>query len=170
MTFKFMPDEPRDGHTRPILISGPDSEFFPHKVFLIPSESSPIEIIFQINYQVSCSPFQEALQVNNLLAVGHEKHFYLFDISTKTNLLRLEMNGYFGHLNYDQPYFFVSDAIGLHCITDIGKTRWSKRNLAIDGVIITNFTADEIHGSGELDPPGGWEDFILDKATGIRLK
>ena len=126
--------------------------------------------VFEIRYEYHCSSFKEALIVDTILAVGHEEHFYLFDLTTNTNILRLKMNGYFGHLYLNDNYFYVADAGGLYCIDKFGKTRWENSNLAIDGVIVNNITDNKIFGSGEWDPPGGWRDFTLDKHSGVSVQ
>jgi hypothetical protein len=76
------------------------------------------------------------------------------------------MSGYYGHLYVDDEYFYVADAESLFCIDKAGSVIWHSKNLGIDGVIVEKFTASQIYGSGEWDPPGGWKDFVLDKKTG----
>jgi len=168
MTVEFIDDIPDDTNLKPVLISGSISADYSNQKYLKLSEDDTVSGLYEIKYQGHCSPFKEALLVDNLLAVGHEEHFYLFDRETNENVLRLEMNGYFGHLYFDTGLFYVADASGLHCIDKTGSIRWSNLGLAIDGVIVNEFTNNKIVGSGELDPPGGWEDFSLDKTTGIK--
>jgi hypothetical protein len=100
--------------------------------------------------------------IDKLLAVGHEGHFYLFDLSKNLSVLRLKMNGYFGHIHFDNEHFFVAGANGLYCISQNCEIAWQNLNLAIDDVIITDFTDKKIIGSGEWDPPVGWRDFLLE--------
>ena len=76
------------------------------------------------------------------------------------------MNGYFCHLYYDKEAFYITDAYGLYCINKFGEILWSNTTLGIDGVIVMNITDNEIFGSGQCDPPDGWIDFLLDRATG----
>lgn len=79
------------------------------------------------------------------------------------------MDGYFGHLYYDNGAFYIADAIGLHCIDKNGQILWYNAELGIDGVIVNEFTDSMIFGSGEFDPPGGWIDFSIDKLTGTKV-
>ena len=168
MTIEFIDDIPDDTNLKPVLISGLTSAHYSNQIYLKLSHNDTAAGLYEIKYEAHCSPFKEGLLVGNLLAVGHEEHFYLFNIVTNQNILRLKMNGYFGHIYFDAEHFYVADASGLHCIDNTGNIRWSNLGLAIDGVIVNEFTGDKIIGSGELDPPGGWEDFSIDKATGIR--
>jgi len=79
------------------------------------------------------------------------------------------MEGYFGHLYYDTGTFYIADACGIHCIDRSTSLRWHNNRLAIDGVIINDFTENSIIGSGEWDPPGGWRDFIINRQTGVNI-
>lgn len=168
MTIEFLDDIPDDTNLKPVLISGSTSAYYSNQKYLGVINGHTVTGLYEIKYQAHCNPFKEALLVDNLFAVGHEEHFYLFNIVTNQNVLRLKMNGYFGHLYFNAELFYVTDASGLHCIDKTGNIRWSNLGLAIDGVIINEFTGDKIMGRGELDPPGGWEDFSIDKATGFR--
>ena len=169
MTIEFIDDISGETNLKPVLISGSISANYSNRKYLKLIDDHTATGLYEINYEAHCSPFKEALLVDNFLAVGHEEHFYLFNIVTNQNILRLKMNGYFGHLYFDAGDFYVADASGLHRIDKTGNIRWSNLGLAIDGVIVNEFTGDKIIGSGELDPPGGWEDFSINKATGIRI-
>jgi hypothetical protein len=151
----------------PILISGSDTlELICKEYLIIDNYKSSI---FEIRYENHCSPFKQAFLVDTILAVGHEEHFYLFDLTTSTNVLRLKMKGYFGHQYLYENYFYVSDAGGLYCIDMYGYIRWENSNLGIDGVIIDSFTDNKIFGRGEWGPPGGWRDFVLDIESGVSI-
>ncbi|RYD75367.1 MAG: hypothetical protein EOP53_16585, partial [Sphingobacteriales bacterium] len=57
------------------------------------------------------------------------------------------------------------DSIAQWCITRL-------KNLFPDSVaqLELHFTKEEILGSGEWDPPGGWRNFTLDMKTGKEIK
>ena len=169
MTIEFTEILPEDSTLKPVLISGSISTRFSNQIFLTISEDNTITNLYEIKYDAHCSPFREALLIDNLLAVGHEEHFYLFNLITNETVLKLEMNGYFGHLYYDKDAFYIADANGIHCIYKNGKILWSNNGLAIDGVIIKEITDNKILGSGEWDPPGGWIDFSIAKSTGNKI-
>jgi hypothetical protein len=166
MTFDFAKSLQGNSSLRAIVISGDDSLLLDESEFLIITHSDSSKRLYEIKYEYHCSPFKEVLIVDNLLAVGHEEHFYLFDLNTKTNMLRLKVEGYFGHMYFDSNHFYVADAHGLYCIDKNTSIKWHNNSLAIDGVIITKFLEDRISGSGEWDPPGGWRDFVINKQTG----
>jgi hypothetical protein len=167
MTIEFIEDSSIETTLKPVLISGSISTDYSNQQFLKLSNDGTSEGLYEIRYQAHCSPFKEALVIDNLLAVGHEENFYLFNLAINQNILRLEMAGYFGHIYYDTDLFYVADASGLHCIDKNGSIKWSNTELAIDGVIVTKFTDSNVLGSGESDPPGGWKNFSIDRITGI---
>ena len=120
MTVEFIDAIPGDLNLNPVLISGSISADYPNHTYLKFSKDECVTSLYEIKYQAHCSPFKQALLADNLLAVGHEEHFYLFDNVTNESVLRLEMNGYFGHLYFDDGLFYVADASGLHCVDKTG--------------------------------------------------
>ena len=169
MTFKFSPQPPRDFSGQPVLISGQDSTDFKRQEFLT-IENKGQENVFEIRYEVHCSPFKEASLLDNILGVGHEEHFYLFDLKTNSNLITLKLEGYFGHMYVDNELFYVAGASGLYCMDKNGRILWKNINLGVDGVIVETFGDEVILGTGEWDPPNGWRDFKLKKSTGELIK
>ena len=166
MTISFIDSLPQETALKPVLISGTNSTEYSFKIFLKLGDENLIDRIFEVRYNVRCSPYKEAMLVENLLAVGLEEHFYLFNTITNETIIILKMNGYFCHLYYDKEAFYITDAYGLYCINKFGEILWSNTTLGIDGVIVMNITDNEIFGSGQCDPPDGWIDFLLDRATG----
>ncbi len=164
MIFTFYPDI-IPGVTEAEVISGEKSFQLCNTEYLVVKNGDE-KRAFKIIYECHYSPFKEAAIEDSLLLVGHEGHFYLYDLKAKRTLRVLKMNGYFGHLYIDNNYLFVADAEGLFCIHKTGETIWHNNNLGIDGVIIQTFAENKIYGNGEWDPPGGWRDFVLDKKTG----
>jgi len=148
-----------------VLLSGAESMSLENRVYLVIDDDGH-SAVYEIRYDRHCSPFKQALGMGELLAVGSEEYFYLFNRITNKPLLRLKLEGYFSHLYSDDGLFYVADAGGLFCIEKNGTIRWHNNNLAVDGVIIYEFTSNEILGSGEWDPPGGWRNFTLNKKTG----
>ena len=166
MTLTFTDTRPDTSVLNPVLISGPMSIDCSGRTFIILSNKNELKGLFEIKYDIHCSSFREALLIDHLLAVGHEGYFYLFNTTTNQTILRLAMDGYFGHLYYNNELFYIADANGIHCINKSGEVLWKNSELAIDGVIIHEFTDDRISGSGEFNPPGGWVDFSIEKETG----
>ena len=170
MTIEFIEQKPTEWKGASILISGPSSVEFKGKQFLVSSDNGKIINLYEVRFEYACSPFKHAEIINGILAVGHQEHFYLFDLSKNLNVLSLKMFGYFGHLYPDKDLLYVADAGGIYCLTTSGGIVWENLNLGIDGVIITRFENKKIYGSGEWDPPGGWREFILEKQTGLLIE
>jgi outer membrane protein assembly factor BamB len=169
MSLEFTDNLPDNITLSPVLISGRLSAACSNQGFLTLREGATIKALYEIKYEAQGSPFREALLIDHLLAVGHEAHFYLFNLMTNETILRLDLNAYFGHLYHDHGVFYVADAHGLYCIDKNGEIFWSNEELGIDGVVVHEFTEDKILGSGEFDPPGGWIAFSIDKATGYKV-
>jgi hypothetical protein len=170
MTFTFSPSIPADYFAEPGLISGQNSIDFNDYEYLLVEDERENVVIYKINYETHCSPFKEAAIEGNLLLVGHEEHFYIYDIVKKQNIITLEMSGYFSNFYIQDEFFYVADAGSLFCLNEKGNVIWRSTHLGIDGVLIEKFTENEIHGSGEWDPPGGWVDFKLDLITGEKIE
>ena len=168
MKFTFLPDTP-ETTLKPILISGEASLNMWNAAYIKCEEDDEIKAVFEIRYDYHCGPFKQVMIENNILAVGYEQFFYLFNLTENKSLVVLGMHGYFGNLYHNGNFFYVADAGGLHCINNTGTIIWHNKSLGIDGVIINDFADTVITGQGEWDPPGGWRDFILDKQTGMLI-
>ncbi|WP_306353029.1 hypothetical protein [Flavobacterium sp. '19STA2R22 D10 B1'] len=167
MNIKFCSVIPRENENVPILISSKETIHYQKNEFIIIDFHGNYNI-YELRYEYKCSPFKKAVIEGNLLAVGHEMYFHLFDVKKNLNVLTMEISGYFSHLYYYDNIFYVAGAYGVYAINKGGKLLWSNECLAIDGVLINDFCQNYIRGIGELDPPGGWEEFILDRKTGMK--
>lgn len=108
MIFTFYPNIiPDVGEAE--VISGEATFHFGNSEYLVVQDGEE-KRAFKIIYEANCSPFKEAAIQDDLLLVGHEEHFYLYDLKAKRSLLALKMNGYFGHLYLDEDFFYVADA------------------------------------------------------------
>jgi hypothetical protein len=165
MNFEFVTTLPAEINATPLLISGEETKGLPG-IFLLVHHKDRGTLVFEIRYEVHCSPFHDCYISEEILAVGWEEYFYLFNLTRETTVLRLKMKGYFGSLYTQSDCFYVADANGLYCIDQNGHIAWQNTTLGIDGVVIHAISDITITGSGEWDPPGGWRDFVLDKKTG----
>jgi outer membrane protein assembly factor BamB len=168
MALTFTPDLPEGYLKEAIIISGTVSLLYAGKAYIVHLEGDTLINVYEIRYSYSCSPFREAMLLDNILIAGYEGFFYAFDVLSQKTLLVLEMDGYFGHLYINEDHIYVTAAGTIYSIDRTGKVIWSNNNIGVDGIIIEQFTSTEISGSGEWDPPGGWKDFVLDKKTGQR--
>jgi hypothetical protein len=165
MTFTFSSILPTHSFKEVKFISGKASYDYGFSEYLLVQEEMNTTA-YEIRYQYHCSPFKQATIEDELLLVGHEGHFYLYDLTSDKNILCLEMEGYFGHFYIHRDYFYISDAANLFCLDGKGNIIWKTSNLGIDGVIIDKVVGEKIYGSGEWNPPGGWRHFVLDLQTG----
>ena len=171
MKFEFTDIIPLNLTTKAVCISGSQSYNLDNTRYLLRiNDEGNYSEVFEIKYEYHCSPFEEADILGNILAVGHEAHFYLFNLTKNKNILTIPMRGYFGHLYIRDNSFYVCDAGSLIRLNRDGDILWHAKSLGIDGVTIESFDYGKIFGSGEWDPPGGWKDFILDNTTGVIIK
>jgi hypothetical protein len=166
MKLEFIDTIPEGFTDAPVLISGASSTQLKQKQYLSLNDDGNVITIYEIRYEYRSSPFKQTELFSTIIAVGHEAHFYLFDIAKNTNIIALKLSGYFGHAYLDKEHIYIADANGIFCLGRDGCILWSNNKLGIDGVVIHEITDSEIVGSGEWDPPDGWEDFVIDKQTG----
>lgn len=159
-TFFEPPSDYNSAHS-PILISGGPSKNFNHTEYLIINNA-----LYEIRFEQDSSPFKKAIIIDNFLAVGHQEHFYLFNLTTNKPVLNLKINDYFGNIYTEQNQLFITDSSAIYCITHQGEVAWCNNKLGIDGVTIHKFKDNKIYGSGEWSSSSGWEEFVLDAATG----
>ena len=156
-------------HLQATLISGPASEGYKQQVFLVCSEHEIPVNIYEIRYEVSCSPFSYHDMYEGVLAVGFEDTFYMYNTLENKVLAIVKMDGYFCSAQFTDHHFYVTDASGIICIEKSGKIVWDNHDLGMDGVLINDIEGGHIMGSGEWDPPGGWKKFELDIKTGQKI-
>jgi hypothetical protein len=170
MKFSFTGVTPVEFRGNLILISGSNSIELGNIEYLVVTDNEITVNVFEIRYEYSCNPFQQADIIDDILAVGHQRYFYLFDLRKNANILILEMSGYFGYTYLDNELLYIADARYIYCINKSGEIIWQSTDLGIDGVIINQIDETKIYGEGEWDPPGGWKEFILEKQKGTSLK
>jgi hypothetical protein len=173
MIFKFsnsLPDNISSSQVK--IISGDQSSQFYNNIYILHKKESNQDFsnAFEIRYEYSCSPFKQAEIKENLLVVGFEGYFYLYDLVDNKNILALEINGYFGSFHIEIDGIYVCDAFGIWHLDFEGNVIWQNGTLAVDGVLIGEFSEAKISGSGEMDPPGGWQSFEIDRKSGVILK
>ena len=135
--------------------------------FVRVKESNSYNPIINLKIQSDYSPtFKQSDIVNGIILVGYGEKFAMFDLNKNEKLTELHFDGYFSEFNVDGDDVFVASDCELINLTLDGKTKWRTENLGIDGVVIHEVSSLKINGSGEWDPPGGWEDFEIDRKTG----
>ena len=170
MNIEFTDSIPEEFKKQALLISGEESTKWSNVEYLVLKDDDTIKMAFQIRFDAHCSPFKDVILHNSLLAVGHQGHFYLYDLLENASVSVLQVDGYFGHLYINENLFYVTGSGSIYCIDEKGNLIWKNSSLGVDGILIEVFNENRIYGSGECDPPGGWQDFVLDKATGELIK
>lgn len=125
---------------------------------------------------LECTAFSEAVCIAPVVAIGYGDHVHFVDVRTR-EAKSVELSGYFGALYTaeeiglrDRPFdFLVASADSLLRFTADGSLLWRAERLGIDGVRVDDVVGCRIEGSGEWDPPGGWQPFAVDLATGHRI-
>ena len=127
MKIDFIENIPEEYSESPILISGGISTEFYWKQFLSLTKEDGRLNIYEIRYEYNCSPFKEVKLLDNVIVIGHDKHCYLFDIESVTQVLILKLSGYFESIYLDDELIYVADAGGLYCLNKDGTWEYSAR-------------------------------------------
>ncbi|MBQ4766328.1 hypothetical protein F9U42_04170 [Pectobacterium versatile] len=121
--------------------------------------------------------FRDLLLNENKIALLYGQHVHLFD-TVSHEVKSIHLHDYVGHL-YPVPditsgvlgsTFLVTTFLYTFLINLDSGIIWQSKQCAIDGVIINEIQNNVIYGSGEWDPPGGWEPFCLSLSTGHFIK
>ena len=121
--------------------------------------------------------FSEVLLNEQHIAILFGQHVHILDIASQ-QIRTVYLNDYVGHL-YPLPdvnasvlsdTFLVATFEYVFLVDIHGKIIWQSKMCAIDGVIIDEVVDGVIYGSGEWDPPGGWEPFRLSLNDGTFIK
>jgi hypothetical protein len=112
--------------------------------------------------------FEEVQLWSGLILLGWGERLYLVNPESRATAV-VDLGSYFGHLYRGDDYLLVGTMDRLVRVEPDGTVRWTSDALAIDGVIVEEVTHGIIHGSGEWDPPGGWQPFRLSLETGQRV-
>ena len=80
----------------------------------------------------------------------------------------IALEGYFGSILPTGYKLLICSAERIYGLKQDGQLTWVSEPLGIDGVVVEGFTDGIIHGQGEWDPPGGWQSFQVELASGRR--
>jgi hypothetical protein len=128
---------------------------------------------FDVPDDAGQSAFQDLRCVDGTVFIGvGESVFVIQPLEGTWKRIRLE--DYFGHLYTPEDFgvplgafgVLVASGSALLCSSSTGIVNWCARDLAVDGVHVSDVRDGLIFGSAELDPPGGWQSFVLNLITG----
>jgi hypothetical protein len=77
--------------------------------------------------------------------------------------------GYFGELAEDPEILYVLGWSYVFAFAPSLELRWRSERIAVDGIVWFERVGELLRLSCEMDPPGGWQDVSLDRATGREL-
>ena len=109
--------------------------------------------------------FKDAVIWFDLLILGWGHSVYLIHTESM-NSIKLECDAYFEKLYQNGEYLLIATGERLIRIDKSGSILWRSEMLGIDGVIVNDVQNGIVKGSGEWDPPGGWEPFQVYLDTG----
>lgn len=123
-----------------------------------------------------CTCFQAVRIAGTKAYIGYGERVFIVDCVSE-DIVMHRMDGYFceffdaAELETSGEDFcmLASSASELLAFSPDGALRWKTTQLGIDGVLVHSVTPTCIEGSGEWDPPDGWEPFILARDTGKRI-
>lgn len=132
-----------------------------------------IRIMVHIHDESEC--FSGVYCVGGVVAIGYGEHVSFVDVATK-EVKSVALSGYFGHLYTPEEFgldiqafdFLVASAETLLRFGRDGTIMWEAQQLGIDGVIVHDIKNSNILGSGEWNPPGGWQPFTVRLSDGLK--
>ena len=133
-------------------------------------------ILINIAATTECVCFKAVRTAGSKAFIGYGSRLFIVDMSTHEVVVH-QMDGYFCDLfdgedldtTADDFCILASSSSELFAFDLDGMLLWKAEELGTDGVIADSATATQIRGSGEWDPPDGWEPFIVDRRNGERI-
>ena len=137
----------------------------PDAVVCLAGDDGPLLRIDLYRSGDECHAFADAVMWGPLVVIGWGHAAHAVEVGT-SQVRTIPLGGYFGHFYPDGDQLLIASAERLHAVRADGSVAWRSAVLGLDGVIVHDIADDEIHGQGEWDPPGGWRDFRIRRATG----
>ena len=145
-TFSFHPDFHKQS-TRRLTAGGFG------KVYYIASDGIPfLEIETNPN---SWNPFNAAWFFQQCFCIGSGNEVYFIHLQTgKIKTVSCDM--YFGSFHIHKDRLYIASSSRLFCFDSDCELVWKSEEIAVDGVIVNDFSETALSVSCETDPPGGW--------------
>lgn len=132
------------------------------KVYYVEKDAEPY---LQVEVDSSMNPFDQALIYGKYLCLGVGERVYFLDLE-KAEYISIDVDCYFGYFYKHNQLLYITSASEVLVFDNDIHLLWKSEKLAIDGVVIKEFSEDCIYLSCEMDPPGGWIERKLDLRTG----
>ncbi|HEU4557892.1 MAG TPA: hypothetical protein VFS20_08590 [Longimicrobium sp.] len=110
----------------------------------------------------------EVIEWGRWVAAGFGSRVYLVDPDTR-DAREFRLPFYFDRFVAGEHRLLAVSGAGITRIDPDGRVEWENPSVAVDGVNIHDVEDGIISGSAEQDPPGGWQPFRVDLATGRSL-
>jgi hypothetical protein len=128
---------------------------------------------FDVPSHAGQSAFQDLRCVDDTVFVGFGESLYVIRPLEQV-WDRISLEDYFGFLYTPEDFGLPASSFGvlvatgsaLFNLTNTGTLIWCAQDLAVDGVQVLDVRDGLVFGSAELDPPGGWQPFVLNLITG----
>jgi hypothetical protein len=120
--------------------------------------------VYRDSEEVAC--FEDARAMGSVVVVGCGARVHFADWSRGGAVTSHALGSYFGSLFELCDSLLVASAERVFRFTKQGAIIWRSDCVGIDGVILDDVDEHHIRGSGEWDPPGGWQPFLLELSTG----
>ncbi len=145
----------------PCRIGGsPSGLSTPTQYFLLADAGQPVLRVDAYSSSDESFAFTEAIVWHDFLVIGWGDHVYLIHVDSRS-VIKCHLASYFGHLYPYDNYLLVASADRIWRIAPDASIAWRSDVLGIDGVIVNDVDGGIIDGSGEWDPPGGWQSFQI---------
>jgi hypothetical protein len=164
--YKFVFNDPAHVEAKDCTISFGNLQECKLSAMLTIYQNEKPSVKLDFHYKYASSSNQIAIKFYRFVAVGFSGYFILYDLSTGTVVLFIDFGGYFCDFKIYNGHLLVAYHAGIYCLNHYGTIKWHNSNLGIDGVSITEIKENKVYGSGQIDPPDGWEEFILNLETG----
>lgn len=125
-----------------------------------------------VNLKVESEHSPTFIQVEvsgSVVLIGYGDRVILFDFLARITRFSIILEGYFSEFTLNRGNIYIATNANVICMNWLGEQKWVSPEVGIDGVCIHSVAEGKIQGSGEWDPPGGWEPFELDQRTGKQV-
>ncbi len=175
MTISFLREDDESFFTRSLLV-GAEGALTGIAARVAVDSDSGDRLRIDVAAVQECNCFQAVRMAGTKAYIGYGGRVFIVDCVTGGVAMH-QMDGYFceffdaAELETSGEDFVIlaSSAYELFAFGRDGVLLWKTTQLGIDGVLVHRATLTHIEGSGEWDPPDGWEPFSLARRTGERI-
>ena len=141
----------------------------PKGLFILVEKCGEPNLVFALSKSdhAECWFRQEVISWNALLVIGFAERVYLVRLDGTIDA-SIVLDDYFSGFTCGQDWLLVATATQILRLDPNGEVVWKSESLANDGVVIKQVVDGCVWGEGEINPPDGWQPFVLGLTNGIR--